>query len=141
MKKILLLLIAVFVSLASFSQTPCNVCNGHGKLICSMCGGAGQVYQNYFDPMWGIWRIASYYCAGCWGMGTIYCLNCGGGGIVSTSRSNISFKSTSPVNHLEDKGKKCYNKSTHFETFKSGSYQITLSDRCINCKSQYRNHP
>lgn len=41
--------------------------------------------------------------------------------------------------HLEDKNKKCYNRSTHFEVVKS-DYRIVLSDRCINCGAQYRNH-
>ena len=141
MKKLFLILVALFVATGSFSQTKCSVCNGYGKLICRVCGGNGVVFQNYFNPYWG-WQTMSYCCAGCWGTGAVYCANCGGGGTVASTQSNISFKSNtnSPVYHLEDKTKKCYLRSTHFETYKTGSYQIVLSDRCINCKSQYRNH-
>lgn len=140
MKKLLLFLVALIVATTSFSQTWCNVCNGYGKLICRVCGGNGVVFQNYFNPYWGMWQTASYTCAGCWGTGAVYCVNCGGSGSVATSQGNISFKSNSPVYHLEDKNKKCYLRSTHFETYKTGSYQIVLSDKCANCKAQYRNH-
>lgn len=142
MEKTFMLLVALFATIASYSQTRCNVCNGHGKLVCRVCGGNGVVFQNYFNPYWGVWQTASFRCAGCWGLGSVYCVNCGGSGSIATSHSTISFKSktNSPVYHLEDKSKKCYLRSTHFETYKAGSYQIVLSDRCVNCKAQYRNH-
>ena len=72
MKKMVLVLVALLVTVASFSQTRCGVCNGHGKFVCRVCGGYGVMYQNYYDPFWGTWRTASYYCAGCGGQGAVF---------------------------------------------------------------------
>lgn len=85
MKKMILVLDALLVTVASFSQTRCGVCNGHGKLVCHVCSGYGMAYQNYYDPFWGTWRTASYYCAGCGGQGVVFCMNCGGCGSIATS--------------------------------------------------------
>ena len=140
MKKFFLILVGLLVTVSSFSQTRCGVCSGNGKLVCRVCGGYGMVYQNYFDPFWGTWRTASYYCVGCGGTGAVFCMNCGGCGSIASSYSNPSFKASPTVYYLEDKSKKCYFRSTHFETYKTGSYQIVLSDKCKNCGSSYRNH-
>lgn len=56
--------------------------------------------------------------------------------ITDVKQYNPSFKGRY---HLEDKNKKCYNRSTHFEVYKD-DYRIVLSDRCSNCGAQYRNH-
>ena len=140
MKKTFMLLTALLVTIVSYSQTRCTVCNGYGKLVCRVCCGNGVVFQNYFNPYWGVWQTASYSCTACWGKGGVSCVNCGGMGTIASSQSNISFEASPPIYHLEDKNKKCYNRPTHFETYKKGSYQIVLSDRCANCNAQYRNH-
>ena len=140
MKKTFIILVAFFSAITCHAQTTCNVCNGYGKIVCRACGGNGVVLQNYFDPFWGVWQTVSYNCVYCWGKGAVTCVTCGGRGAIATNPNNTSFQASPPVYHLEDKNKKCYHRSTHFETYKAGSYQIVLSDKCVNCNAQYRNH-
>lgn len=139
MKRLYVFLMALFVAIISFSQTRCKVCNGYGQNLCIACGGNGMIFQYYFDSFWGVWRTVTYPCAGCGCRGSIDCMTCSGRGVIPTRDSGISFKAGSTLYYLYDKNKKCYNKSTYFETYQT-HYSIVLSDKCINCHSSYRNH-
>lgn len=95
MKKYLFLLFFVCVATISYSQSQCRTCNGHGKLLCATCGGGGVVYQQVYNPYYGIYQNVQYRCASCNGYGTLICSSCGGRGYVETNNSNssnISFK-------------------------------------------------
>ena len=84
MKKLIMIFLAVFVSTVVFSQTRCNSCSGYGKFRCNVCGGGGVVYQQVYNPYYGLYQTVPYACANCGGYGAIVCRTCGGYGYVST---------------------------------------------------------
>lgn len=92
MKRYILLFIFICVGIVSYSQTQqCRTCNGYGKLYCNTCAGGGVVYQQVYDPYYGIYQNVSYKCATCNGYGVLICSHCGGSGYVQNS-PNINFK-------------------------------------------------
>ena len=84
MKKVIMILFALFVAMPTFSQTRCSSCSGYGKFRCNVCGGGGVVYQQVYNPYYGFYQTVSYACANCGGYGAIVCRTCGGYGYVST---------------------------------------------------------
>lgn len=80
MKKVMMILFALFVAIPIFSQTRCSSCSGNGKFRCNVCGGGGVVYQRVYNPYYGLYQTVPYTCANCGGYGAIVCRKCGGRG-------------------------------------------------------------
>ena len=92
MKRYILLFIFICVGIVSYSQTQqCRTCNGYGKLYCNTCAGGGVVYQQVYDPYYGIYQNVPYKCATCNGYGVLICSHCGGSGYVQNT-PNINFE-------------------------------------------------
>ena len=96
MKKYLLFLFALLVTIDGYSQTRmvCGTCNGYKRLLCRYCGGSDSVLQPYFNPYYGCWMQQSVPCGGCGGFGSVVCGNCQGTGvvIVYNRNNNLPFR-------------------------------------------------
>lgn len=93
MKKFIFFLLLIACSFAASAQNSCSSCQGYGKVRCGSCGGSGVIYQQVWNPYYGVYQTVPYRCATCGGYGALICSNCGGKGYVPSP----SFKNTKPV--------------------------------------------
>ena len=91
MKRIMFIIAVLICTTAMYSQTRCISCNGYGRFRCNNCSGYGFVYQQVYNPYFGIYQTVTSRCVGCGGYGVIVCLNCNGLGY--TRSSSPSFGS------------------------------------------------
>lgn len=97
MKKVFAFLLLAFFFTNVFAQTTCSNCGGYGKFLCNTCGGGGVIYQQIWNPYYGIYQSVPYRCAACNGYGALICSNCEGRGYVVSASPSFQGSTTSFV--------------------------------------------
>ena len=129
MKKFLFIFLSLTTAIVAYPQTKCSLCNGQGKFLCNGCGGKGVIYQQIYNPYYGVYQTVPYRCAGCGGYGAIMCQNCGGRGYTMSSpnfQSNKTFVRTSYGCKICKNGKGCSGYWGYYHS--NGTYE----GRCTN---------
>lgn len=107
MKKVLVSLLMMVCSFAANAQSTCSSCQGYGTFRCSSCGGNGVVYQQVWNPYYGVYHVP-YRCGTCNGYGVLICSNCGGQGIVNSDNSSFHGRTAYYAECSHDHGCKLY---------------------------------
>ena len=132
-----MILSAMFVSTFAFSQTACYRCGGYGKFSCNTCGGAGVVYQQVYNPYYGMYQPVPYTCVSCSGYGAFSCTACGGSGYVYSS-SSTTFRGTNSDGFVQDgrvtlerdySGKR--ERFVHYKNIKNGLSYVKIGNDYI----------